>query len=379
MCHVHGAFSLCSFLRTAFLILLGALFNVCVQAQQAPTSQSTPIVITCLSKQGERQVCKADTTAGVALVRSIGESDCLLGKNWGYDVAGVWVSNGCGGEFVVGNGKQAATSGPTPTGFVGMFEPYGQLRTHLAAYKDDSEVQDNATRVGINFETRSKVKVFAGTEWGVNLVQSETQFNLSAAGSGAFRRWRDDQSSFPGAAWLCGRRFWAVWPSRCRKTLWTALRYRQLHDGPVYVFGGQGTLSYVAGTDGGKTGTGRADRMVHYRNTALKIIDFAIQGQFRATGNETTTDGVGASFQFTFLPGVKAAARTREPIGARPSGLYTGSGRRLRLHGAGARLDWRIFEFGLVYAHQHNGDLVRIVPARSIRTDRARRVRFTRL
>ena len=56
--------------------------------------------------------------------------------------------------------------------FVGMFEAYGQLRTHLAAFRDDLEVQDNATRVGINFATRGKIKVFAGTEWGVNLVQS---------------------------------------------------------------------------------------------------------------------------------------------------------------------------------------------------------------
>jgi len=44
--------------------------------------------------------------------------------------------------------------------FVGMFEPYGQIRTHLAAFRDDLEVQDNATRIGIKFLTRSKIKVF---------------------------------------------------------------------------------------------------------------------------------------------------------------------------------------------------------------------------
>ena len=71
MCHVHGVFALRSFLRSAFLILLGTYLSVCAQAQQAPAGQSTPTVITCISKQGERQVCKADTTAGVVLVRSI--------------------------------------------------------------------------------------------------------------------------------------------------------------------------------------------------------------------------------------------------------------------------------------------------------------------
>ena len=102
MCYVHGVFTLCSFLRSASLILLGTFLTVCAQAQQAPAGQSVPTVITCISKQGERQVCKADTAAGVVLLRSTGDSECLLGKNWGYDDAGVWVSNGCGGEFAVG-------------------------------------------------------------------------------------------------------------------------------------------------------------------------------------------------------------------------------------------------------------------------------------
>jgi hypothetical protein len=38
----------------------------------------------------------------VALVKSTGEAACLLGKTWGYDDKGIWVSDGCSGEFVVG-------------------------------------------------------------------------------------------------------------------------------------------------------------------------------------------------------------------------------------------------------------------------------------
>jgi hypothetical protein len=72
----------------------------------------------------------------------------------------------------------AGSQDVTPTIDVGTFEPYGQWRTHLAAYNDTAEVQDNATRVGINFRTRGTIKMFVGTEWGVNLVQSATQFNL---------------------------------------------------------------------------------------------------------------------------------------------------------------------------------------------------------
>jgi hypothetical protein len=38
----------------------------------------------------------------VALVKSKGKAACLLGKTWGYDDKGIWVSDGCSGEFVVG-------------------------------------------------------------------------------------------------------------------------------------------------------------------------------------------------------------------------------------------------------------------------------------
>ena len=360
MCHVHGVFSLRSFLRGASLILLGTFFSVCAQAQQAPAAQSTPTVITCISKQGERQVCKADTTAGVVLVRSTGDSECLLGKNWGYDDAGVWVSNGCGGEF--GVGKQEATSGPTPTGFVGLFEPYGQLRTHLAAYNDDLEVQDNATRIGINFETRGKVKVVAGTEWGVNLVQSETQFNLSAVGSGDFGVARTETNPvFLARLGFVGADFGPFGRVVIGKQYGPQYDIASYTTDRFNVFGGQGTASYVAGTDGGTTGTGRADRVVHYRNTALKIVDFALQGQFRATGNDSTTDGVGASLQFKLLPGLKAGGTyTRTNWSPTQRTLIRGLGGDADYMAVGTRLDWRILELGFVYSHQHNGDLVRI-------------------
>ena len=119
---------------------------------------------------------------------------------------------------------------------------------------------------------------------------------------------------------------------------------------------------------GETTGTGRADRVVHYRNTALKIIDFALQGQFRATGNDSTTDGVGASLQFKLLPGLKAGGTyTRTNWSPTQRTLIRGLGGDADYMALGTRLDWRILELGFVYSHQHNGDLVRI-PTRPERT-----------
>jgi hypothetical protein len=69
----------------------------------APPAQAT---IVCSSGESGRVHCDADTSAGVALVRSTGTAPCLLGKTWGYDDTGIWVSDGCAGEFVAGQAAQ---------------------------------------------------------------------------------------------------------------------------------------------------------------------------------------------------------------------------------------------------------------------------------
>ncbi|HET9372478.1 MAG TPA: DUF3011 domain-containing protein [Vicinamibacterales bacterium] len=90
-----------------------------LQAQQPPPPPSQPAaqaaqqrgaqLITCSSNLGERQHCPADTSVGVVLVRSTGQAACLLGRTWGYDATGVWVSDGCAGDFLVRASGEAAT------------------------------------------------------------------------------------------------------------------------------------------------------------------------------------------------------------------------------------------------------------------------------
>jgi hypothetical protein len=78
-------------------------------APPAATPQTVPL--TCSSKPGAREVCPADTTRGVVIVRSTGEAACLLGKTWGYDDTGVWVSEGCSGDFLVGQVPEQPSPG----------------------------------------------------------------------------------------------------------------------------------------------------------------------------------------------------------------------------------------------------------------------------
>ncbi len=61
-------------------------------------------VIRCESNDYQQQYCRADTRGGVWLQRQVSNSDCTRGRSWGFDDGGVWVSDGCKGDFAVGNG-----------------------------------------------------------------------------------------------------------------------------------------------------------------------------------------------------------------------------------------------------------------------------------
>jgi hypothetical protein len=74
--------------------------------QPPAAGAGTPVTITCSSAAGQRQRCAADASAGVMLTRSTGTAACLLGKTWGYDDAGIWVSEGCSGEFIAGGAPE---------------------------------------------------------------------------------------------------------------------------------------------------------------------------------------------------------------------------------------------------------------------------------
>jgi hypothetical protein len=57
--------------------------------------------VLCESKDGKRSVCRADTRLGVAVVRQVSDTPCVLNSTWGYDTDGIWVTAGCRAEFVM--------------------------------------------------------------------------------------------------------------------------------------------------------------------------------------------------------------------------------------------------------------------------------------
>jgi Protein of unknown function (DUF3011) len=106
----------------------------------AAATQPSQVRVNCQSQAGERQHCTADTRAGVVLVSSKGTAPCLLGKTWGYDDSGIWVSDGCSGEFQAGQGATEAASKEKPlehinnVGFLLYNGEQGQIYFRLFTY-----------------------------------------------------------------------------------------------------------------------------------------------------------------------------------------------------------------------------------------------------
>ncbi len=75
---------------------------------------NTQTVISCASDDWHRHICPADTTGGVRLRRQVSQAGCWLDETWGFDSRGIWVDNGCRGEFEVG--QSAYTVGSNNSG-----------------------------------------------------------------------------------------------------------------------------------------------------------------------------------------------------------------------------------------------------------------------
>ena len=76
------------------------------------TPKPTIQAMTCESHNNARISCPAETRYGVALVRQTGENECALGRTWGFDDKGVWVTEGCRAQFALGGYRLSASALP---------------------------------------------------------------------------------------------------------------------------------------------------------------------------------------------------------------------------------------------------------------------------
>lgn len=101
------------FRRTLCGILIGAMASAPMPALSADT-------ISCESRHGRYNYCRADTDGKVSLTREFSRGDCRQGRSWGYDDRGVWVDRGCSAEFSVGRDNRHDKHVAIAAGVVGL-------------------------------------------------------------------------------------------------------------------------------------------------------------------------------------------------------------------------------------------------------------------
>ena len=89
----------------------------------------------CGAKVGEKATCVANTSGGVTVAKLLGTVACELGRTWGYDEQGIWVSDGCSAEFAVSTAAPEKFGRYTPTGgFKVADTEYGDLNLRVFTY-----------------------------------------------------------------------------------------------------------------------------------------------------------------------------------------------------------------------------------------------------
>jgi len=84
--------------------------------------------LVCQSHDATRVHCPVQTRYGVALIRETGDTDCVLGKSWDFDEQGVWVSDGCSGQFALGGYRLPAGAVPQTATKMICESPDGQRK-----------------------------------------------------------------------------------------------------------------------------------------------------------------------------------------------------------------------------------------------------------
>ncbi|MFT3756037.1 MAG: DUF3011 domain-containing protein [Pseudoxanthomonas sp.] len=112
----------------------------------------------CESNDNRQRQCSVDTRGGVQLVRQLSKTQCVQGRNWGWDRNGVWVNGGCRGEFVAGRGGGGY--------YPGNGSSYGQ--SFRCESNDNRQRQCSVdTRGGVQLVRQlSKTQCVQGRNWG---------------------------------------------------------------------------------------------------------------------------------------------------------------------------------------------------------------------
>nr|WP_297309389.1 porin [uncultured Flavobacterium sp.] len=180
--------------------------------------------------------------------------------------------------------------------------PYASLRGHFAVYDKEVALQENVSRIGAKVAVeKGNVTFLAATELHLNLFQGGASFNVDGNDANEFLDVQavQNQRAFNNRVGYIGIDLNKYGTFTFGKQ-WSVYYDVAGYTDQFIIFGGTASATYVGGTDGGASGTGRASQAAIYRN---QIGDFYIgaQAQMRGGNNDKFIDGYGFSAQYNFL------------------------------------------------------------------------------
>lgn len=179
-----------------------------------------------------------------------------------------------------------------------MVKPYVGLRGQIVAYDNHLEIQDNASRFGAELCIKKGTIAFiAGAEIQLNMFKSGSIFNADANLSGGFLTLQSEQTQqvFANRLGYLGIDM-GIYGKVTIGKQWSVYRDITSYTDKFNVFGAKATATFVADTDGGANGTGRADQSLIYRNKMGRL-HVGTQLQMRGGNNNKFIDGFAISAQ----------------------------------------------------------------------------------
>jgi hypothetical protein len=135
---------------------LAALIAIAAAVGLAPRPAAAQTLVTCESVNGQRQLCRAETSGGVSIHRQLSSTPCVQGRNWNVGNDVIWVTNGCRAQFVVNDARRGR---------------YNDGRNNDGRY--DNDRSDNRNVDAANVACRRAVRAQLGrrvevSTWGLN-------------------------------------------------------------------------------------------------------------------------------------------------------------------------------------------------------------------
>lgn len=182
------------------------------------------------------------------------------------------------------------------------FKPYASLRGHLAVYDNEIALQENVSRVGAKIGIKKgKTTFLAATELHLSLFQGGPSFNVDGNENTEFLDIQTTRSkqAFTNRIGYIGFDFEKYGTLTFGKQ-WSVYYDVTSYTDQFTIFGGRASATYVGGSDGGASGTGRASQSVIYRNQFGNFY-LGAQAQVRGGNNDKFIDGFGFSAQYKML------------------------------------------------------------------------------